>query len=172
MMCEVHKPERTTAVLREFFFECMRRGYVFSPPPIPMVGLPGSKSIRYEQGDLLFVDFWLTTPSSKESHGMTLISRAGRPVWAMHYGGWYDKRVIPFLKRALARNYDDHVFEGGRGPRNLEGADHTLQYLNKVEQEGFADFRGHEQIIATSHQTGAPVGTVLGEHRYFGGLMV
>lgn len=171
-MCEVHKPEKTEALLREFFFESMQRGYIFSPPKVPIDGLPGSKGIRYEQGDLLFVDFWFVNPSSEFSYGMTVISCAGRPVWAMHYGGWYSARVIPFLKRALARNYDQGIFQGGRGPRNLEGEDHTLQYLNKVEQDGFADFRGCERIIAASEQTGAPFGSVLGEHRYFGGLMV
>lgn len=49
-MCEVHKPEKTEALLREFFFESMKRGYIFSPPKTPIPGLPGSKSIRYEQG--------------------------------------------------------------------------------------------------------------------------
>lgn len=171
-MGEVHKPEKTEALLREFFFESMKRGYVFSPPKTPIPGMPGSKSIRYEQGDLLLVDFWFVTPSSGSSHGMTVISCAGRPMWTMHYGGWYSEQVIPFLKRALAWNYDRGIFMGGRGPKNLEGEDHTLQYLNKVEQDGFTDFRGHEQIIAISDQTGVPAGTVLGEHRYFGGLMV
>lgn len=170
-MCEVHKPEKTEALLREFFFESMRRGYAFSAPSTPIPGLPGSRSIRYERGDLVLVDCWFEAQVLGASHGMTVILRAGRPMWAMHYGGWYHYRVLPFLKRALGLNYDSDIFLGGRGPARLEGEDHTLQYINRVECSFFSDFRGHEQIITTSQGAGFPPGTVLGEHRYFGGLM-
>ena len=76
-MCEVHKPKKTEAMLQEFFFEAMQKGYAVSPPKVPIVGLPGSKSIRYERGDLLLVDLWFVSPQSESSHGMTVISLAG-----------------------------------------------------------------------------------------------
>lgn len=171
-MREVHKPDKMAELLEEFFFEAMQNGYAVSASSAPVVGLPGSKSIRYRRGDLLLVDLWFVAPHSSVSHGMTVISLAGSPVWVMHYGGWYYEKTIPFLKRAIARNYDQRVFLGGRGPQRLEGEGHTLQYLNAVEQNGFANFRGRESIIAASRQTGFPEGQLLGEHRYFGGLML
>jgi hypothetical protein len=167
-MCEVHKPEKTEEMLRAFFFEAMQKGYAVSPPKTPIVGLPGSKSIRYERGDLVLVDFWFATPFSNESHGMTVISSADRPMWAMHYGGFYYPEVIPFLKKALGSAYSENLFLGGRGPREYRGEgpyESFLTYKNLPERDDFFDFRGQEQVWNERHK-------LVGRHHYFGGLML
>jgi len=166
--------------IKAFFFEAMRAGWATSAQKQPILGLTGSKSISFKKHGLILVDYYFVNPGSSHSYGTTLIlamedmPRFGfveRPVWVMHYGGWYDKRVIPFLKRTLMHNYNEGVFMGGRGQERLEGEDHTLQYVNKVEQNDFSNFRGDEQIITTSEQWKVPVGQKMGEHHYFGGLL-
>lgn len=171
-MCEVHKPEKTRGMIQSFFFEAMKSGWAVPVPKVPIANLPGSKSIPFTRGVFSLLDYYFISPGSNSSYGTTVIWVAENPVWVMHYGGWYDKRVIPFLKRALARNYEQNIFLGGRGPESLEGDDHTLQYLNHVEQNDFGGFRGREYIIATSDQVGVPAGTKLGEHDYFGGFLL
>ena len=158
-----------------FFFEAMRQGWATSTEKKPVLGLPGSKSIQYVGEEFYLIDYYFAAKQPPYlSYGTTLIydiKSPGNPIWVMHYGGDYDKRVIPFLKRALMRNYQENVFVGGRGPERLEGEDHTLQYLNRVEENNFLRFRGHEQIITTSEQWKVPVGQRMGEHWYFGGVL-
>jgi hypothetical protein len=161
---------RTEQRIRAIFFEAMRQGWAILGPKTPIPGLPDSKSISFRFGEYSLLDYYFVTPGSESSYGTTIIWLAEDPVWIMHYGGWYNKGVIPFLKRALMRNYSMNIFLGGRGPERLEGEDHTLQYLNKVEQNDFSSFSGYEYIIATSDQIGVPAGQKLGEHHYFGGL--
>ncbi len=155
-----------------FFFEAMRQGWATPRPKLPIPDLPGSKSLPlFSAGEYSLLDYYFVAPNSNTSYGTTIIWVAQRPVWVMHYGGWYDKKVIPFLKRALRYNYDANIFLGGRGPKQREGEDHTLQYINNVENNSFEKFRGYEYIISTSHHTGLPPGEKFGEHYYFGGLI-
>lgn len=161
--------------IESFFFEAMKSGWA---QPVPKIPLPepfsGGKAIPYRReinDGLYLLDYYFVAPDSKSSYGTTVIWIEQRPAWVMHYGGWYEKGVISFLKRALARNYNEDRFMGGRGPEGLEGEDHTLQYLNRVEQNDFSNFRGHEWIEATSPHSGFAPGTKLGEHHYFGGVL-
>ncbi|MBI2063959.1 MAG: hypothetical protein HYT65_03140 [Candidatus Yanofskybacteria bacterium] len=171
-MCEVHKPpEKAEEMIKSFFFEAMKSGWAMPVPKVPVADLPGSKSIPFKKGALSLLDYYFVSPGSNSSYGTTVIWIAEKPVWVMHYGGWYDKRAIPFLKRALMRNYSENVFTGGRGPERLEDNDHILQYLNRVEQNDFRGFQGYEYIIATSYHAGVHSGQKLGEHHYFGGLL-
>jgi hypothetical protein len=156
--------------IEEFFFEAMKQGWAAPVQKLPIPGLPGSKSIPFTSGEYSLLDYYFVAPDSDVSYGTTAIWVADKPVWIMHYGGWYNKQVIPFLKRALMRNYSCNVFLGGRGPERLEGEDHTLQYINNVEQSDFGNFRGHECIISTSHNTGLLPGSKFGDHHYFGGF--
>ena len=157
--------------IKLIFFEAMKKGYAFSSNKVPVLGLPGSKSIPFKMGEFSLLDYYFVLPNSNHSYCSTVIWLGDKPVWVMHYGGWYQKDVIPFLKRALMRNYENNVFLGGRGPERLESEDHTLQYINKMERNKFSDFKGCEYIISTSGQTGVEPGLKIGEHHYFGGLM-
>lgn len=159
--------------IQDFFFEAMRKGWAsgakaeafFSP-------LQGSKSYQYKNTNGFYlIDYFLVAPGSKHSYGTTVIYLELKPIWVMHYGGWYEKGVMPFLRRVLMRNYSENVFMGGRGSEILEGEDHTLVYTNQVQQNGFSSFKGHEWIEATSLHSGVPAGTKLGEHHYFGGVL-
>lgn len=159
-----------------FFFEAMRRGWASNIPQPVFNFVPGQKTYQYIGERLWLEDSFFVTPGSKSSYGTTVIwtvekGLRERPVWVMHYGGWYEKSVIPLLKRALMRNYSEGIFLGGRGPiiLELEGEDHTLQYLNWNEENDFTNFNVYEQIIAASPQVGQP-GKKMGEHHYFGGM--
>ncbi len=156
---------------KQFFFEAMMHGWAASAPRTIIPGLPGSKSTSFRLGDYSLLDCYFAAPDSNSSYGMKIIWLAEKPIWVMNFGGWYDKKVVPFLKRALMCNYRDNIFLGGRGPERLEGEDHTLQYLNEVKQNDFGNFQGYEHIIATSDQIGVSAGQKLGEHHYFGGLL-
>ncbi len=181
-MEQVVQKKPTEEIIKPFFFEAMRNGWVAGCVEKSIPDFSGSRVIRYKKFGLSLADYFFIAPDSQSSHGMTIIwlfeeyehglCAFERPVWIMHYGGWYDKRVIPFLKRTLMHNYNDNIFVGGRGPERLEGMDHTVQYLNRVEQNDFTSFRGQEQIITTSEQWQVPVGTKMGEHHYFGGLFI
>jgi len=157
--------------IKAFFFEAMNAGWASDIKKESIPQLPGVKAIPYRRNDLYLLDYYFVAHDSRFSYGTTTIWIAENPVWVMHYGGWYDKRVIPFLKRTLMHNYNENIFTGGRGPERLEDEDHTLQYVNKVEQNDFSNFRGDEQIITTSEQWKVPVGQKMGEHHYFGGLL-
>ena len=172
----VHKGEKTMVpeILKAFFFEAMRHGWTSDQAQFVTKEYDGWKEKTWVFTSPNFPNFQLidqyrTFSNSRVSEGKKSISFSGIPVWYMVYGGWYNKQVIPFLKRALARNYNEGVFIGGRGPDRLEGEDHTLQYLNRVQQNDFANFGGHEWIEATSPHSGMSAGTKLGEHHYFGG---
>lgn len=77
--------------------------------------------------------------------GHTTMWYKGRPVWIMHYGGWYAEEAIPFLKQCLRQAYEfDRVFYGGRGPACVRGERFT--YVNRYLGT-FDDFRGEESIF-------------------------
>ena len=87
----------------------------------------------------------------------------------MHYGGWYQAVAIPLLKAALREAYVHKKFFGGRGPRDFQQviSGNPLQYLNHFDPDlnQFSRFRGHETVTYYD-------GFLLGEHHYFGGLML
>ena len=99
--------------IQEFFFNGMLNGYASGVKAVAEPGLPGYKRTEYKEGDFYLLDRWVTTPLSDKSVGDTTIWHRDMPVWVMHYGGRYDKHVIPFLKRALHRTYKSRVFIAG-----------------------------------------------------------
>lgn len=125
-----------------FFLEAKARGYEADALKMSIPDLPGSKVLRYQRGDYLYVDCWFS--SETKSFGQTVIWFQGRPIWCMQYHGYWeavDERVIPFLKRALRSTTE---FVGGRGPfRYNEG---SLTYRNFPIKKDFAEFNGEEEI--------------------------
>ncbi len=115
--------------------------------------LPGSKVLRYARPPFLYVDCYFSV--GEKSFGQTGIwheaLRAG-PVWGMQYRGWCkDKRVIPFLKRALLAAYESRIFRGGRGPKIFEVAGETLAYHNSLcQRDTFSDSEGGEDMWDTA----------------------
>ena len=134
--------------VRHAFFEAMKVGWApldvaISEIPIPL--LPGVKMIPFVIGDFRVVDAYLTTACSEMSSGTTTIWRHDEPIWVMHYGGWYAKEVIPFLKTCLRQAYDERHFYGGRGRPSVKIDDYI--YENFLERNDFNDFMGQERII-------------------------
>src|SRR3989339_720574 len=109
----------TINLIRHFFFKSMRNGWASPTAKSAISELPGAKSIRFSDGELDLLDYYFVSLDSDYSYGTTTIWLAEKPVWIMHYGGWYNELVIPFLKRALLRNYNADVFTGGRGLRGF-----------------------------------------------------
>ena len=127
------------------FFEAMAAGYAQSIKKTPIPDLPGSKAIISVDGHFRVVDYWLVTANSNKSTGSTTIWFDEQPVWVMHYGGWYDKDVIPFLKKCLHRAYvEERKFYGGRGPTEVK--DRDLRYNNEIDRNDFFNARGEEFV--------------------------
>ena len=155
---------------QEIFFKGMIQGYAgsntLSKKTIPL--LPGSKVVpTFEEGGFTLIDYYFTYPNSTKSFGTTLISCTDgilvRPVWIMHYGGWYSKEAIPFLKEILRVAYSKNFFSGGRGISPSQSS--SFLYMNKIEKNEFSDFKGVEEIYNGK-------GTFLGSHQYFGGSLI
>jgi len=149
----------TPEVVEAFFFEAMMHGYATEVEPFLNIPLPGWKTISYENESLQLVDMWHTTPNSDYSSGVITIFRKDMPIWVMHFGGWYKKSAIQFLKNALMHSFENRKFTGGRGPFSLESE--GLTYKNIVILNSFVEFYGHEKI--TSETDG-----FLGTHWYRG----
>ncbi|MBI2003669.1 MAG: hypothetical protein HYS78_01695 [Parcubacteria group bacterium] len=151
----------------QFFFEAMKGGWAMPVPKSHIPALPGSKSIPFRIGEYTLLDYYFVAPGSDSSYGTTVIWVTERPFWVMHYGGWYKKEAIPFLKAALRQAYSQNQFVGGRGPNSYHEKGHPFWYRNHIENfaNSFARFHGFEDVVNTENDE------VLGEHRFFGGLL-
>lgn len=139
----------------------MRAGYAGGAhQKTTILGLPGAKVIAFEQEEWLVKDIYFTHRRSDFSSGMTVITCGSQPVWTMSYQGRYEKDVIPFLKRALAVNYDNVEWCGGRGPATF--IEDPLTYRNQVMKGHFERFWGREEVLNSA------TGRVRGYHDYHG----
>jgi hypothetical protein len=148
--------------IQRTFFAAMRAGYTGGASKTHILGLPGSKVIVFEQGQWLVKDIYFTHRRSDYSSGMTVITCGGEPVWTMSYQGYYEKDVIPFLKRALAASYDKEEWSAGRGPKLF--FDDRLTYRNEIGKAHFNRFWGREEI------SNSATNRVRGYHDYHGVL--
>lgn len=133
--------------IEEFFLEAAAKTYAADAPKTTIAELPKSKVLRYERGEWLYVDCYFS--ANGKSFGQTTIWFQGQPVWGMQYSGFWDKddkRVIPFLKRALAAAYAKGEFYGGRGPHHFQDEDGSLIYTNQPDDDDFGCFDGWEEI--------------------------
>src|SRR3989339_856330 len=87
----------TINLIRHFFFKSMRNGWASPTAKSAISELPGAKSIRFSDGEFDLLDYYFVSLDSDYSYGTTTIWLAEKPVWIMHYGGWYNELVIPFL---------------------------------------------------------------------------
>ena len=146
--------------IQAFFFQAMVEGWATCDQKIMIAEMPGYKAIPFRDGKLSLLDNYCVNPNSPYSAGTTTIWHQDLPVWLMNYGGWYDKRAIAFLKRALSQTYNAHQFVGGRGP--LVYTEGNLIYVNHVRLNDFRKFEGHEEELD------ADIGESLGFHQYWG----
>ncbi|MBI5126751.1 MAG: hypothetical protein HZA80_03245 [Candidatus Taylorbacteria bacterium] len=137
--------------IRHVFFEAMASGWAQDVQLTTISGFPGSKAISFALGEFRLIDCYMVTPHSEKSAGVTTIWHLDQPVWIMHYGGWYAKLAIPFLKACLHRAYvEERHFYGGRGPDFVR--DERFVYVNRIERNDFGDFAGEERIFDLSEQ--------------------
>lgn len=137
----------TISVLREFFFDGMQQGWAAKGEKTTIPQLPGAKAITYRDGNLCLVDYYFADKRTGRSAGSTVIWFRDEPAWIMHYGGYYPKGVIPFLKAALNSAYQDRIFYGGRGPVVFKEKEGPLVYFNGGALDDFARFKGREEIL-------------------------
>ena len=150
-----------TDAIQTFFFKAMLEGYAAGgSKKLPVVGMPGYKEVRLSDGNFLLVDCWCTNSDTQKSAGTTTIWVDMVPVWVMHYGGFYDKSVTPFLKRALYKNYKTQKFFGGRGPLTYD--ERPITYVNQPRFEKFDKFEGREEVFDSVRLI------TLGFHEYWG----
>ena len=124
--------------------------------------LPGHDLFTFEEGNFCLRDFWCG--NDDKSAGTTVIEFKSTPIWVMHYGGRYPKFAIPFLKRVLARQYQEGIFEGGRGPDGIIDLPASeMVYRNKIYDGRFTHFSGMEEITSADNET-----KLIGFHEYFG----
>lgn len=154
--------------IEAFFFEAMRQGWATSASKTTIPELPGSKCITYRRGEFILKDCYIVSPDSDKSYGTTFIWIAEKPVWMMHYGGFYVKKAIPLLKAALRSSYLSNKFLGGRGPRRFSlGSPLWYNNLTQSHLNKFEAFVGYEEIYEVLESKNEKL---LGEHHFFGGL--
>lgn len=133
--------------VESFYLDASVNTYAADAPKTTITELPRSKVLRYELGELTYVDLWFSYEI--HSFGQTIIWRGGIPIWGMQYHGSVldqDSRILPFLKRALKEAYMRREFLGGRGPLNY--AELPLKYRNRPHPSStFLRFSGEEQIL-------------------------
>lgn len=152
---------------KEFFFTAMLVGYVSGNKKFIRKTNDGHIVIEVIKGKFKLVDSYFKNPHSIFSSGTTTIYYDGVPVWIMHYGGWYIKEVIPFLKMNMETCYRAKIFHGGRGILNYKGEGYI--YKNNVydeEHTSFEEFSGREEITKEGTKQ------LLGCHNYFGRKLV
>lgn len=159
---------------KQAFFKAMRVGYASNSKRVKKERTPdGYKTITFTDGDYTVIDRYCVTPRSDYSAGTTTILFKGAPVWWMSYCGFYDKDVIPFLKRALAKTYRRNEFNGGRGPESYKDRTHKFEYSNSDgydwERCDFSNFKGKEEIW---EKTSLSTGVQRGFHKYFGHSLI
>lgn len=149
--------------VQDVFFDAMAVGWAGGVSKKgTIVEFLGSRTITFVSGHFRVVDFFLTTPDSDMSTGVTMIWYQGVPVWVMHYGGWYVEAAISFLKLVLHQAYDvDRCFYGGRGPCSMQVG--GLRYANRIRVNDFINFLGEEDIVDTNDHD-----RLLGHHWYRG----
>lgn len=155
--------------IETFFFEGMREGWAVSASKTAIPELPGSKCITYRRGKFSLKDYYFVSPDSDNSYGTTLIWVAEKPVWIMHYGGFYVKRAIPIMKAALISAYNQNLFIGGRGPKKFRILGNPMRYNNHTPNHSkkFEAFSGYEEVYEVLESKNEKL---LGEHHFFGGL--
>lgn len=160
-------------LIEKFFLEAARHTYAGGAEKSTIPDLPGSKVLRYERGDLKYIDTYWT--NGEYSRGVTLIYAESALVWSMDYDGWCkgdDERVINFLKEALLAAYTSGSFYGGRGPHTWSEypeEQRGLTYWNNLRLDrpcSFRNFEGKEGIFEWPSRT-----RELFWHRYKGLLL-
>ncbi|MCK5021786.1 MAG: hypothetical protein KAR54_00875 [Candidatus Pacebacteria bacterium] len=156
----------TSRDIKKVFWESAKSGYGSNKvEKIRIDELPGYKCILFKSGKFSVLDAYCVTPLSNKSLGTITIWLDNVPVWVMQYGGFYPKKVVPFLKLALQSTILNEKFIGGRGPSLFKHKDYpNLSYVNNPEVNDFTIFWGKEWITEDAQP--------LGYHYYNGIILI
>ena len=158
------------SVIETFYLNAMTEGFVSTTSkPRKVPNLPDSKQVIFQRDGWKLTDTWHVTPASDYSGGATHIYFEDTLVWMMHYFGRYPQSLIPFLKEALAEEFKNKRFTGGRGPKQLIFKNKGLIYRNQAEDPRFIHFHGEETLGPALELENDQN---FGWHRYHGGLML
>jgi len=153
---------------RAFFFEFMLNGYAGKRKPENILRFPEDRGTkRHTYGNLSSwygIDEWRSANQGNGSSGTTSLYYKRSLIWEMHYIGHYQDESIDCLKHALSTAYRKNLWLGGRGPK--ESTFDKWVYQNHCTENDFARFSGRETI------TDRNLAKIVGEHRYFGGLLI
>ena len=132
------------------FFLAMQQGYAAKPERGTSPEIPGSKTIEYHHENWRVLDTYIVTPKSPYSGGTTIVYWNEIPMWMMQYLGWYADEAIPCLKAALRANYEQDIFNGGRGPDFFEHE--GFHYINVVMSNNFHGRTNGQEAVFDSNQ--------------------
>lgn len=152
---------------QKHFFAAMLKGWAAGAKGVSGGRLDFRKEIVYRSTPFLVIDSYKVYESGK-SEGETRISYGSHDVWFMSYGGFYMKKDIQFLKRALMFAYKEPHFYGGRGPLLYhEGeTDDTIRYVNDLDTGStFENFSGTESLRGPGQR-------LRGLHHYWGMALI
>jgi hypothetical protein len=172
--------------VKELFFEagtvCWAGGEI---PRRTFPQLPGAKAYAYPKKgtlgknrlrywDVYFIGekiaSWQQVPVTTDHHysmyggmsprsqGFTLITRQGKPIWMMSYGGFYPKEVIPFVKGVLQLTYEKKQFVAGRGLPRCESDEFTYVNTPDPRMNMFIQFSTVEEVFAKGQEDKNPLG--------------
>lgn len=109
---------------------------------------PASHDLRYEEGDLVYIDTYLGNP---KFGGQEALWRGGAPLWCMNYIGRVlnDQFSGDFLKQALLNVPNDQPFRGPSIWRSGEYAYHcivtgVLEWFSGYEEIFCGDIKTYE----------------------------
>ena len=132
------------------FFQAMQEGYALTREKGTIPELPGSKTIEFLHGDWRVLDTYIVSPQSPYSGGTTMMWYGEIPIWMMQYVGYYDDDAIPCLRAALRTNYEQSIFNGGRGPDFFEHE--GFHYINAAMSNNFFGRTNGQEAIFDSEK--------------------
>lgn len=135
-----NRPHLPAEGLAAFLVRAKRATYAGKGPET-LSSRPSSHDLRYEEGNLLYIDSWL---GGEGFAGEEAVWDSGVPVWAMNYAGRTLGSAFSgdFLKAALAAVDEDAPF---RGPAHFR--DGEFSYHRRFSGDAFF-FSGMEEIFA------------------------
>lgn len=138
------REKRETESIKAFLLRAKKNGYAAHAPEQPP-SRPSSHDIKYEEGNMLYIDTYL---GGERFSGEEAVWRGGAALWAMNYSGRVtnEKFSGEFLKEALKNVPEELPL---RGPLVHRNGDYS--YHCSVSGD-FEWFLGYEEIFCGSEK--------------------
>ncbi len=154
----------------------LAKGYASGAKAIPVPGNPNAKYYEYTEGPWYLRDDYEIDPVTKKSIGRVRLEHTSdeypnRLVWAMSYGGQYEKDAVPCLKAALMANYEKGVFNFGRGLNEYVQGDYVYM-IASMGPPTFEKFFAREGIVRRVGSTDYEIPKHVGGHAVWGMALV